>query len=398
MLMPQSQSDARPGLAMIANCLTPYRVHLHEMIAAGVPELALHTLISHDDGDFRWKLEVPEEIHVTHFGSRGDSPTAGTLRSPLREWRKGGRIIDFLRDHNVQAVICLGYRYLSYLRVIAHCHRSGIPLFVNSDSNIRSERGMPSWKLRGKRLAYMLWLNRVTGVMPMGRLGEEFFLQYGADAKHFYRVPYTPDYRVFAARDEDGLQRFRERHGLYAGRRIVLFSGRLIPMKRVDLLIDAFMRIAAERPDWDLVIAGDGTLAPQLRRQAEPLGARVKWIGFLEQDELKLAYQAADVLAISSELEPWAVVVQEAMAAGLAIVASDVVGAAHELVEDGVAGRIFASGSVAAFSEALLDVTRNDRIMEYRERAKQALQQWREYVRPVDEVRRALLDAGVLGK
>jgi glycosyltransferase involved in cell wall biosynthesis len=396
MAMPHTQLDARPGLAIIANCLTPYRIHLHSQIAVGVPELKLHTLVTHGDADFKWESQPPAEIHVTYFGSPGDAPNAGTLHAPLGEWRKGGRLIDYLRDNDVRAVVCLGYRYLSYLRLIAHCHRVGIPLFVNNDSNIRSDVGMPLWKSWVKKRAYGWWLKRVAGVMPMGRLGEEFFLNYGADRRRFYRVPYTPDYQAFAARDLDGLQRFRERHGLCADRRIILFSGRLAQVKRVDLLIDAFARIATGRPNWDLLIAGDGPLAPRLRKLAEPLGQRVIWTGFLEQGDLRFAYQAADVLALPSELEPWAVVVQEAMAAGLAIVATDIVGAAVELVNDGKSGRIIPSGNLDALRLALLDVTRAETIDEYKQHARQDLMKWCDDVNPVREVRRALTDAGVL--
>jgi glycosyltransferase involved in cell wall biosynthesis len=390
------QVDQRPGLAIVTNCLPPYRVHLHELIAAGIPELKLHSLVTHDDGDFRWKLQMPESLHVTHFGRPGDSPTASMLWSPWREWSKGERIIQYLREHQVRAVICTSYRYISYLRVISTCHRDGIPLFANIDSNIRSDRDMPKWKELLKRRVYRWWLDRVTGVMPMGVLGGEYFTNYGADPERFYRVPCTPDYRAFADCDPDRLRRFRERHGLYEGRRIILFSGRLAQVKRVDLLIQAFQKIAAERPHWDLLIAGDGPLAPRLRKLAGPLGARVKWTGFLEQDELKLAYHASDVLALPSEHEPWAVVVQEAMAAGLAIVASDVVGAAVDLVADGVAGRIFPVGSVEGLRQALLEVTDNKRIDDYRTHSREALEEWRRRVDPVSEVRRALMEADVL--
>lgn len=391
-----STLDERPGLAIVANCLTPYRNHLHELIAAGVPELKLHTLVTHDDADFKWAAAVPQAINATHLGRKGDSPLAGIFHAPLREWEKGGRLIEYVRDHNIRAVICNGHRYISYLRLIRHCHSAGIPLFVNNDSNIRSERRLSSLQSWLKRRGYAWWLSRTAGVMPMGRLGEEFFLKYGADGRRFYRVPYTPDYESFAAVDADELQRFRQQHRLYGGRRILLFSGRLARVKRVDLLIGVFAGLAGERLEWDLLIAGDGPLASELRRSAQRLGPRVIWTGFLEQDELKLAYQAADVLVLPSDREPWAVVVQEAMAAGLAVVASDVVGAAHELVADGAAGRIFAAGNVESLRRALLDVTHGERIDGFKQRARDALHAWRGQLDPVGEVRRALADVNVL--
>jgi glycosyltransferase involved in cell wall biosynthesis len=301
-----------------------------------------------------------------------------------------------LHEQNVRAVICNNYRYLSFLRVIRHCNRVGMPLFVNNDSNIRGERLSP-FKAWCKRQIYSWWLNRVSGVMPMGEFGDQFFLKYGASPERLYRVPYTPHYDAFAALDEDRLQRFRQQHGLCRERRYLLYSGRLVPVKRVDLVIDAFNRLADMRPEWDLLVVGDGPLASELReRVPDRLRPRVVWTGFLEQEEVTLAYHSADVLVLASDREPWAVVVQEAMAAGLAIVASNVVGAAHELVKDHVSGRIFEAGDVATLVEAFADVTRKDTIETYKERSRAALDDWRNANDPVREIRRALTDVGVL--
>jgi glycosyltransferase involved in cell wall biosynthesis len=281
--------------------------------------------------------------------------------------------------------------------VIRYCQRAGIPLFVCNDSNIRSEGRLPAHKQLAKRGLYGWWMPRVNGVMPMGEYGEEFFLKYGASAERMYRLPYTPAYEYFAEVDAEGLQRFCDKLGLRPDRRYFLFSGRLVEVKRVDLLIAAFSAISAQRPDWDLLVAGDGRLRDELRDSLlAELRSRVVWCGFLEQSETRLAYHAADALVLPSDREPWGVVVQEAMAAGLAVVASDVVGAAHELVEDGVSGAIFSAGSVEGLQRALSDVSQADKIDTLKANARVALEHWRQRVDPVAEMRRALSDVKIL--
>jgi len=79
-----------PGLAVISNCVTPYRINLHKLIAAGIPELKLHTLITHGDADFKWAVDVPTSVPLHRFGCGDDSPLAGPWRAPLQEWRKEG--------------------------------------------------------------------------------------------------------------------------------------------------------------------------------------------------------------------------------------------------------------------------------------------------------------------
>ena len=252
------ESDERPGLAMIANCAAPYRVNLHKLVAAGIPELKLHTLITHADAEFSWQVDIPPSIHLSHFGKPGDSPLSGTLSDPVGEWRKGGQLIRYIREHDIRAVITVGHRYISYLRTIRYTHRAGIPLFVWSDGNICNDRDISPVKLAIKKRLYSWWLARVAGVMPAGEYGRQFFRKYGAEFEKMYLVPCTPDYDYFASARGERLSRFRQKYGLSQGRKYLIYSGRLVPVKRVDLLIGAFAEIALERPDWDLLVAGDG--------------------------------------------------------------------------------------------------------------------------------------------
>ncbi len=382
---------------MISNVLTPYRVHLHKVIAAGIPELKLHTLVTHGPADFDWELQPPESIHVRYFGSQGDSPSASPFRRPFSERRKGGRLIDYLKQNDIRAVILMNYRYISYLRTIQYGSAVGLPVFVNNDSNIQTDRHLSVGKRWVKKRFYSWWLRRVSGVMSMGEYGDQFFTFYGADPARIYRLPYWPDFDAFADVDERSLDQFRRKFGLSADRKYLLYSGRLVPVKRVDLLIDAFVAIADQRPDWDLLIAGEGALRQELeRRVPESLRSRVVWTGFLDGREPALAYHAADVLVLPSDREPWAVVVQEAMAAGLTVVSSHVVGAAHELVEDGVSGKIFPAGDQSALEHALLAVTSVDTLESFQRRAYEAIARWRSEINPVAEIRRALAKTCVL--
>ena len=256
----------------------------------------------------------------------GDSPLAPFLHVPAAEWQKGKRMIEYLRDNDVRAVICNGYRYISYLRIIRYCRRAGIPFFYRNDSNIRCEARLRPAKQFVKSRLYGWLLRQTVGVMPMGKYGDEFFLKYGADPRRLYRVPCWPDFDAFARVDQNQLEGFRRKFRLSADRRYILYSGRLVPKKRVDLLIDAFAAVAAERPEWDLLIVGDGQLREELhRRVPDAQRQRVVWIGFLQLSECVTAYHASDVLVLPSDQEPWALVVQEAMAAGLAVIASDAV-------------------------------------------------------------------------
>jgi glycosyltransferase involved in cell wall biosynthesis len=187
----------------------------------------------------------------------------------------------------------------------------------------------------------------------------------------------------------------RERFDLSPGRRRLIYSGRLVGLKRVDLLIDAFASIAADRPEWDLVVLGDGTLKANLMaRVPTELAKRVRWLGFIDNQELVSAiYRSCDMLVLPSDYEPWALVVNEAAAAGLAIVASDSVGAAAELVRTGVNGEIFLSGNLRDLSAKLTLVTDSAKIDRFKAGSNTVLAEWRSSADPVEGLRQALRTA-----
>jgi glycosyltransferase involved in cell wall biosynthesis len=391
-----AESDLRAGLVIVSNSVTPYLVNLHRLVAAGIPELKLHTLITHGIGDFDWQVNVPSEIHATNVSSTGEHPLDNPLRRPLVEFRKASELIRYFKENKAGAVIINGYRYISYLRVMDYCYRRGIPFFVRNDSNILNEPELSFAQQTVKRAIYRWWMKRASGVFSMGALGDQFFLKYGADRSRIYRGPYWPDFDAFAACDQVELERFQRKFGLDSQRHYLMFSGRLVPVKRVDLIIDAFAAIADDRPEWDLLIVGDGMLREELRRRLPvALRPRVVWTGFLDGSEIRLAYHAAHVLVLPSDREPWAVVIQEAMAAGLVVVASNIVGAAYELVKNGQSGRIFPAGQLNELQQALWEVTSPESYPEFQRQSRAALTEYRQMVDPVKEIRRALADIGL---
>ncbi|MDY7108277.1 MAG: glycosyltransferase family 4 protein [Planctomycetota bacterium] len=399
MAKPQSAEGGNDtiALAIMQPVPRPDRAHLHARLADELPGIVLHSLFYRSSWDFAWTLRMPQRTHPVNFAGKEDPLTdAPWWGRPWRDLRKARRIIGYLQEHQIKALILHGYNHAMAIRLIRYCKRNGIGVFMRSDSNIRGDRPSSAIEAWIKRRLLGWVVRHCDGVMPMGALGEAYFQKYGADPQRCFRVPYEPDYDYYGTVDPESLGRFRAEHGLSMERRYLLFSGRLIPVKRVDLLIDAFACIADARPQWDLMIAGDGPLrGPLEQRVPAPLRERVRWLGFCDMEPMVRAYHAADVLVLPSDYEPWGVVINEAMAAGLAVVASDVVGAAYDMVSDRRNGRLFAAGDTTELAEALREVTDPDRHKAYRRAVPDVLAEWRKRADPVAGVRAALEAVGL---
>ena len=107
----------------------------------------------------------------------------------------------------------------------------------------------------------------------------------------------------------------------------LLFVGRCLPRKRLDVLLQALA--APELPFLRLVVIGEGPEAPAWRQQAEVLGLadRVEWLGRLPNDCARAWMRGALALVVPSDFEQWGLVVNEAWQAGTLVLGSDSVGA-----------------------------------------------------------------------
>jgi glycosyltransferase involved in cell wall biosynthesis len=265
------------------------------------------------------------------------------------------------------------------------------------DSNVRGDTAT-GWKRVLKKALLPRILRRCRGVLVCGSLGREYFLKYGVPPDRIDPFPYEPDYAQIESITPAQIAAARKRFGLSETRHFVIYSGRLAPEKRVDLLLDAFAAIAPDRPDWDLLIVGGGPLAAELQNRVPAnLIQRIHWLGFLDdQAALSALYRCADVFVLPSDYEPWAVVINEAVAAGLAVIASDAVGAAADLVRDRINGRIFPRGDLATLTACLRDVTDSNEWDRLGRGAAGILADWRAKADPVNGLKRALQKAGVV--
>jgi glycosyltransferase involved in cell wall biosynthesis len=134
----------------------------------------------------------------------------------------------------------------------------------------------------------------------------------------------------------------------------VLALGRLKAVKHLDLLIDAFARLASDRPSWRLWIAGEGPERAALSERARSAGLadRVELLGWIAGAEKERVLCRAAIGAAPSQRESFGGALLEMQAHGIACVASDTGGLA-ELADHGTAARLVPAGDVAALTREL---------------------------------------------
>lgn len=232
------------------------------------------------------------------------------------------------------------------LTAAAIAARTGVPLVVSFHGfeeyrtgrlAALAYRGMPVFNRRAARI-----------ITVSDGLHREMIGRWGADPARTRRIynPATIDLTDPAATGTDLADRPE----------VVLAAGRLSPEKGVDVLIDAFARM--QRREARLIIAGDGPDRRALEAQARRLGVadRITFLGHVA--DIRPLYRETRALAVPSRTEAFGMVVVEALAHGLPIVATACTGPV-EILEGGLYGRLVPIGDAEALAigidEALAD-------------------------------------------
>jgi glycosyltransferase involved in cell wall biosynthesis len=177
---------------------------------------------------------------------------------------------------------------------------------------------------------------RIAGVLAISHFSAEFYKGLGVSEQSIYPFGYfrskpTIADHVFPPKDESKIE--------------VAFVGRLLPLKRLDLLINVMSSLFKEHPNLYLTLIGGGEMLSELRRQAQELGLedRVRFEGVIPPDKIPARLARTDLLVLPSKGEGWGIVVNEALSVGVPVILSDRCGAV-DIIQDGVNGYVFRNG------------------------------------------------------
>jgi D-inositol-3-phosphate glycosyltransferase len=213
--------------------------------------------------------------------------------------------------------------------------------------------------------------DRLVAATPLERA--QMVWLYGADASKVSVVPCGVDLDLFCPIPRD---KARRALGLPPGRRVILFVGRIEPLKGIDTLLRAMALVAPQIPRWQeelsVVIIGGAPGAGAEQTNAElgrlqqlrtELGIEdlVTFQGAQDQDTLASYYSAAEMVVMPSHYESFGMVALEAMACGTPVVASKVGGLAFS-VQDGETGFLVPGGDAAALAARIQQLLTDDQL------------------------------------
>jgi glycosyltransferase involved in cell wall biosynthesis len=265
-------------------------------------------------------------------------------------------LIEEVSNFSPDAILVYGYAYQGHLKLMRH-FKGKKPIWFRGDSTLLDEDF--GWRKYVKRI-YLYWVyQHIDQALYVGKNNKAYFERFGVKKTQLHFVPHSIDNGRFGIDRKKEADELRKTLGIKANEILVLFAGKLEEKKNPLLLLNTLKRIG--RDDVHLLFVGNGELEGELKVEslkwkvesgkfnAESSKLKVQnnihFMDFQNQSMMPMIYQSCDLFCLPSKGpgETWGLAVNEAMASGKAVIVSDKVGCAVDLIEDFQNGYTFKS-------------------------------------------------------
>jgi len=255
------------------------------------------------------------------------------------------------------ALLIYGWANSSHLKVLCY-FKNKLPVFFRGDSTFLGRNN--GLKKMIKKF-FLKWVYKhVDYALYAGTRNKIYFTEYGLLEQQLIFAPHAVDNSRFCVDKSIEANDLRISLGILETDIVITFAGKFDQKKDPLTLLHAFSDFQREHlqnnPDQHanvhLLFVGNGLLEQRLKSEAA-FQNNIHFLDFQNQRKMPIIYQACDIFCLPSVSETWGLAVNEAMAGSKAILVSDKVGCAIDLVRDGYNGATFTAGSKSNLTENL---------------------------------------------
>lgn len=352
---------------------TPYRMHVHNEITRRKIFAAYRVLFCADKEPGRtWDFD---------FSGLDSRILKGFQFRPIGQinpfsFKVNFGILKEMKEFRPDVVIFAGYSHPTIWIASWWCRRNGVPYGITCETSDHTSIQNKSMKQVLKNIIVKPIVKNLSFGLPVSQAAGRYLRKISENGElPLFHFPNTPDVDKIATlvTEQSAAQSMGEccsSFSIPVHCNYLIFVGRLITAKRPLDVLAAYRALSKEvRANNHLVFAGDGPLMTDLQNLAKDLGT-VHFLGWVRDTEMLLRLIAGSIaMVLPSEHEPWGAVVNEAMACGTVVVASQNVGAAIDMIQHGTNGYLMQCGDVEGLRCVLQQVLEHPNLTKLQEAA-----------------------------
>jgi glycosyltransferase involved in cell wall biosynthesis len=305
---------------------------------------------------FNWDIPLLEGYEYEFIENTSKNPGTRHFNGIINK-----TLIHSVLSWKPDAVMVYGWSFRSHLQAIRF-FKGKLPVLFRGDSTLLDDKRGFSVKKIIRRL-FLKWVyQHVDLCLYTGTENKKYFEYNGLQKEQLIHAPHAIDNDRFSSDielNETNAKVWRRKLGIADDDFTFLFAGKLEYKKAPDLLIKAFKKL--HNPDAKLIICGAGEMEQKLRELAENR-SDIIFISFQNQQIMPVVYRLGNVFILPSRgpSETWGLSMNEAMACGRPVIASNKCGGAIDLIDEGKSGYMFQSGLIDHLADTMRKAMTNN--------------------------------------
>jgi glycosyltransferase involved in cell wall biosynthesis len=258
-----------------------------------------------------------------------------------------------VRAFGPDAVVLIGYNYLSLYQFLYNWQTLQVPLIFRGDSHRLIERkGVEEWL---RRQFLRILFQQFSACLYVGESNKKYFRYHGVPEERLFFAPHAVNNDFFFSKHESAHVQsalWKQELGIPESHLVILFAGKFEEKKRPLDLLQAFINSRLENAV--LLFVGAGSLETEMRMRATG-HANIIFAPFQNQSQMPRVYEIGDIFVLPSygSDETWGLAINEAMCMARPVIVSTHVGCFADLVQNGRNGLVFPAGDMAALEDCL---------------------------------------------
>ncbi|MFX0140167.1 MAG: glycosyltransferase family 4 protein [Candidatus Hodarchaeota archaeon] len=291
-------------------------------------------------------------------------------------------LLVILFQENPQLIICTGFSISSIVAYV-YCKLKKIPYIIWSGAYNYIHKKTVDYNRHTnpiRRKVRSLLVRQSAACIAYSSVTKDYFCELiGIDSQKIFIAMNTVDTRFFVKTSKELRTKISEIKRKYSlARNNIVYVGDIRKRKGVYYLLESIIELRKKLSDFCLHMVGDGHERKKLEDFCikHNIDKNVYFWGYKPQDEVAHIYTISDFFIFPTLVDPWGLVLSEAMASGLPVIASKYAGATHDLVQNGVNGFVIDPENIKEMAQKILILLKNEKLRKKMgENAKKTIQE-----------------------
>ena len=280
---------------------------------------------------FNWKIKKSLVSNYISFFSKKQKYSIDDFRLSFKN------LENYFKKNKYDAILIFGWNKVIYWKAFFLAKKLNIKTILRVETNLKSKISPIKKILKLYILKFIFKF--IDKFLYIGILNKSFLIKHGVDKKKLLSSPYCVDNSFFQIK-KNNKNKIKKKFGL-TKKKVILFVGKLIERKNPIEFLKLAKNFKNEK-NLFFVMIGNGNLIEQCKNFVQDNSLKnVSIAGFKNQDEIKDYYSISDLLILTSKYETWGLVINEAMASGLPVIATKQCGASEEIIKKNKLGYVY---------------------------------------------------------